>query len=78
MPEEETFCVLVSLMNNYQLRKLFLPDMADLSCCFYQLEKLIEVCWKGIVLHEGEVGGGGWGRETVCVDGGGRQMNNPE
>ena len=43
MPEEEAFCVLVKLMQNYKLRELFKPSMADLSLCFYQLEKLVEV-----------------------------------
>lgn len=43
MPEEEAFCVLVKLMQNYRLRELFKPSMADLGLCFYQLEKLVEV-----------------------------------
>lgn len=43
MPEEEAFCVLVKLMQSYKLRELFKPSMADLSLCFYQLEKLVEV-----------------------------------
>ena len=43
MPEEEAFCVLVQLMNSYKMRDVYKPSMADLSLCFYQLEKLIEV-----------------------------------
>ena len=43
MPEEEAFCVLVNLMSTYQLRDFYKPTMTDLSLCFYQLEKLIEV-----------------------------------
>ena len=43
MPEEEAFCVLVNLMTIYQLRDFYKPSMTDLSLCFYQLEKLIEV-----------------------------------
>lgn len=43
MPEEETFCVFVQLMNKYKLRELYKPSMAQLSTCFYQLESLVEV-----------------------------------
>jgi hypothetical protein len=43
MPEEEAFCVLVQLMSKYKMREVYKPSMADLSLCFYQLEKMIEV-----------------------------------
>ena len=43
MPEEEAFCVLVQLMSKYRMREVYKPSMADLSICFYQLEKIIEV-----------------------------------
>ncbi len=43
MPEEEAFCVLVQLMQFYKMRELYKPSMADLSLCFYQLDKLVEV-----------------------------------
>ena len=43
MPEEEAFCVLVQLMSKYKMREMYKPSMADLSICFYQLEKIIEV-----------------------------------
>ena len=43
MPEEETFCVFVQLMNKHKLRELYKPSMAKLSTCFYQLENLVEV-----------------------------------
>ena len=43
MPEEEAFCVLVQLMHSFKLRDLYKPSMADLSLCFYQLDKLVEV-----------------------------------
>lgn len=43
MPEEEAFCVLVQLMSKYKMREVYKPSMADLSLCFYQLEKVIEV-----------------------------------
>lgn len=45
MPEEEAFCVLVQLMNSYKMRDVYKPSMADLSLCFYQLDKLIEVTY---------------------------------
>ena len=46
MPEEEAFCVLVQLMSSYKMRDLYKPSMADLSLCFYQLDKLVEVTKK--------------------------------
>ena len=59
MPEEEAFCVMVSLMTKYQLRDLYKPSMTDLSLCFYQLEKLIEVREKWTALWERDGGEGG-------------------
>ena len=43
MPEEEAFCVLVKLMQDYRLRELFKPSMAELGLCMYQLECMIQV-----------------------------------
>ncbi|XP_072015959.1 EVI5-like protein isoform X6 [Amphiura filiformis] len=42
MPEEEAFCVLVKLMQDYRLRELFKPSMAELGLCMYQLECMIQ------------------------------------
>ncbi|CAG2238652.1 EVI5 [Mytilus edulis] len=42
MPEEEAFAVLVKLMQDYRLRELFKPSMAELSLCMYKLECLIQ------------------------------------
>lgn len=43
MPEEEAFAVLVKLMQDYNMRELFKPSMAELGVCMYQLEYLIQV-----------------------------------
>lgn len=43
MPEEEAFAVLVKLMQDYRLRELFKPSMAELGLCMYKLECLIQV-----------------------------------
>ncbi|KAK4228013.1 putative GTPase-activating protein [Podospora fimiseda] len=42
MPEEEAFCLLVRLMNQYQLRDLFIQDMPGLHLRLYQFERLLE------------------------------------
>jgi hypothetical protein len=41
MPEEEAFCVLVQLMNKYNLRGHFLPQSDLISQRLYQLEGLV-------------------------------------
>lgn len=43
MPEEEAFCVFVRLMQEYRLRELFKPSMAELGLCIYQFEYLLQV-----------------------------------
>ncbi|CZT43951.1 probable GTPase-activating protein GYP5 [Rhynchosporium secalis] len=42
MPEEEAFCLLVRLMNQYHLRDLFKADMPGLHMHLYQFERLLE------------------------------------
>ncbi|RKP36050.1 rab-GTPase-TBC domain-containing protein [Dimargaris cristalligena] len=42
MPEEEAFCLLVRLMQAYDLRGHFTPSMEKLHLRLFQLEKLIE------------------------------------
>ena len=44
MPEEEAFAVMVKLMQDYRLREMFKPSMAELGLCMYQLKNLVEVC----------------------------------
>ncbi|CZR52631.1 probable GTPase-activating protein GYP5 [Phialocephala subalpina] len=42
MPEEEAFCLLVRMMNHYNLRDLFTQDMPGLHMHLYQFERLLE------------------------------------
>ncbi|KAF9878930.1 TBC domain-containing protein [Colletotrichum karsti] len=42
MTEEEAFCLLVKLMNHYQLRDLFVQDMPGLHKNLYIFERLLE------------------------------------
>ncbi|KAK2719557.1 hypothetical protein QYM36_005136, partial [Artemia franciscana] len=42
MPEEEAFAVLVKLMQEYRLREMFKPSMAELGLCVFQLKHLVE------------------------------------
>lgn len=42
MPEEEAFCLLVRLMNQYRLREMFIQDMPGLHLHLYQFERLFE------------------------------------
>ncbi|XP_019864834.1 ecotropic viral integration site 5 ortholog isoform X2 [Aethina tumida] len=41
MPEEETFAVLVKIMQDYRMRDMFKPSMAELGLCMFQLENLV-------------------------------------
>ncbi|XP_077986409.1 ecotropic viral integration site 5 protein homolog [Glandiceps talaboti] len=51
MPEEEAFCVLVKLMQDYRLRELFKPSMAELGLCMFQLENLIQENLPELYVH---------------------------
>ncbi|KAJ8300010.1 hypothetical protein KUTeg_021529 [Tegillarca granosa] len=51
MPEEEAFAVLVKLMQDYRLRELFKPSMAELGLCMYKLECLIQELLPDLFLH---------------------------
>ncbi|ODV94175.1 hypothetical protein PACTADRAFT_24121, partial [Pachysolen tannophilus NRRL Y-2460] len=42
MNESEAFCLLVTLMNNYNFRSLYLPDMPGLLLKLYQFDRLLE------------------------------------
>ncbi|KAK4036039.1 ecotropic viral integration site 5 ortholog isoform X3 [Daphnia magna] len=42
MPEEEAFAVVVKLMQDYRLREIFKPSMAELGLVLYQLKNLVE------------------------------------
>lgn len=54
MPEEEAFCVFVRLMQEYRLRELFKPSMAELGLCIYQFEYMLQV---GTTSHSSECSG---------------------
>ena len=43
MPEEEAFCVFVKLMQDYRMREIFKPTMAELGLCIFQLESFLQV-----------------------------------
>lgn len=42
MPDEEAFCVLVRLMDSYNLRSHFLADMPGLQLRLFQFDRLVE------------------------------------
>lgn len=51
MPEEEAFCLLVRLMNQYQLRDMFTQDMPGLHLHLYQFERLLEDIEPALCYH---------------------------
>ncbi|EFX06242.1 GTPase activating protein [Grosmannia clavigera kw1407] len=51
MPEEEAFCLLVRLMNQYHLRDLFIHDMPGLHKNLYMFERLLEDLEPALYCH---------------------------
>uniref|UniRef100_A0A8C8RM09 Ecotropic viral integration site 5 like n=1 Tax=Pelusios castaneus TaxID=367368 RepID=A0A8C8RM09_9SAUR len=51
MPEEEAFCVFVRLMQEYRLRELFKPSMAELGLCIYQFEYMLQEQLPELSIH---------------------------
>ncbi|KAL8768168.1 MAG: hypothetical protein Q9209_005559 [Squamulea sp. 1 TL-2023] len=51
MPEEEAFCLLVRLMNQYHLREMFIQDMPGLHLHLYQFERLLEDTEPALYCH---------------------------
>ncbi|XP_038649758.1 ecotropic viral integration site 5 protein homolog isoform X6 [Scyliorhinus canicula] len=51
MPEEEAFCVFVKLMQDYRLRELFKPSMAELGLCMYQFEWMLQEQLPELYVH---------------------------
>jgi hypothetical protein len=51
MSEEEAFCLLVRLMNKYQLRDLFVAEMPGLHLHLYQFERLLEDVEPALYCH---------------------------
>ncbi|KAK3719378.1 hypothetical protein RRG08_029534 [Elysia crispata] len=56
MPEEQAFCVLVKIMYDYQLRKLFKHGFLELHLKFYQLERLMQDQLPDLYDHFAEMG----------------------
>ncbi|KAK6507362.1 hypothetical protein TWF481_005799 [Arthrobotrys musiformis] len=56
MGEREAFCVLVRLMENYELRSCFLPNMYGLQLRLYQLSNLIAIHLPELAKHLDELG----------------------
>jgi hypothetical protein len=59
LPEEEAFCLLVRLMNQYGLRELFVQDMPGLHRILYQFERLLEEVEPAVYCHLKRRGVGG-------------------
>ncbi|KAI0996440.1 hypothetical protein K3495_g11741 [Podosphaera aphanis] len=51
MPEDEAFCLLVKMMNQYHLRDLFIQDMPGLHLRLYQFERLLEDLEPALYCH---------------------------
>ena len=51
MPEEEAFCLLVRLMNQYKLRDLFIQDMPGLHMHLYLFERFLEDLEPALYCH---------------------------
>ncbi|ERS95891.1 GTPase activating protein (Gyp5) [Sporothrix schenckii 1099-18] len=51
MPEEEAFCLLVRLMNQYHLRDLFIQDMPGLHMHLYLFDRLLEDLEPALYCH---------------------------
>merc|ERR1719186_2459688 len=51
MPEEETFAILVKMMEDYAMREMFKPSMAELGLCMYQLDTLVQEHIPDLYVH---------------------------
>ncbi|KAL0280239.1 UNVERIFIED_CONTAM: hypothetical protein PYX00_001591 [Menopon gallinae] len=51
MPEEDAFAVLVKIMQDYRMRDMFKPSMAELGLCMFQLENLVQEFLPDIHFH---------------------------
>ncbi|XP_076347706.1 ecotropic viral integration site 5 ortholog-like isoform X2 [Tachypleus tridentatus] len=51
MPEEEAFAVLTRLMEDYRLREIYKPSMAELGLCMYQLESIVQELLPELHVH---------------------------
>ncbi|KXJ95247.1 rab-GTPase-TBC domain-domain-containing protein [Microdochium bolleyi] len=51
MPDNQAFCVLVRLMENYDLRSCFLPDLCGLQVRIYQFRELLRQHFTAVSNH---------------------------
>ena len=51
MPEEESFAVLVKIMQDYRMREMFKPSMSELGLCMYQLDTLVQEHIPDLYVH---------------------------
>ncbi|XP_054713197.1 ecotropic viral integration site 5 ortholog-like isoform X2 [Uloborus diversus] len=51
MPEEDAFVVMVRLMEDYRLREMYKPSMAELGLCMYQLECIVQEQIQELHMH---------------------------
>jgi len=51
MPEEECFAVVVKIMEDYAMREMFKPSMAELGLCMHQLDTLIQEQIPDLYVH---------------------------
>merc|ERR1712106_415576 len=51
MPEEDSFAVLVKIMQDYRMREMFKPSMAELGLCMYQLDTLVQEHIPDLYVH---------------------------
>ncbi|KAG6003058.1 hypothetical protein E4U21_002411 [Claviceps maximensis] len=51
MPDKQAFCVLVRLMEKYDLRDCFLPDLSGLHVRIYQFRELVRLHMPALSLH---------------------------
>ncbi|KAI5798050.1 rab-GTPase-TBC domain-containing protein [Peziza echinospora] len=56
MGEKEAFCVLVRLMEHYDLRSCFLPNMYGLQLRMYQFQQLLSIHLPELALHLSDLG----------------------
>ncbi|TWU76478.1 hypothetical protein ED733_007278 [Metarhizium rileyi] len=55
MPDKQAFCVLVRLMEKYDLRECFLPDLSGLHVRIYQFRELLRLNLPALSLHLDEL-----------------------
>jgi len=51
MPEEESFAVIIKIMQDYRMREMFKPSMAELGLCMYQLDTLVQEHLPDLYVH---------------------------